>query len=44
MHLSNDRIDSALRISFGVQNTESDVDALLDGLKLAKEKLQKVKR
>ena len=44
MKLSNERIDSSLRVSFGVQNTESDVDALLAALKEAKEKLQKVKR
>ena len=44
MKLSNERIDSSLRVSFGVQNTESDVDALIEALKEAKEKLQKVKR
>jgi len=44
MKLPHDRIDSSLRISFGVQNTESDVDALLAALREAKEKLQKVKR
>lgn len=44
MKLSEDRIDSALRISFGADNTLEDIDALLAGLKEAKEKLQKVKR
>ena len=44
MKLPADRIDSSLRISFGVQNTADDVDALLAALKEAKEKLQKVKR
>lgn len=44
MKVSRDRIDSALRISFGVQNTEEDIDALLNGLRLAKERLQKVNK
>lgn len=44
MKLPADRIDSSVRVSFGVQNTESDVDALIDALKEAKEKLQKVKK
>ena len=44
MKLPADRIDSSLRVSFGVQNTESDVDALIEALKEAKEKLQKVKK
>ncbi|MBR5520708.1 MAG: cysteine desulfurase [Oscillospiraceae bacterium] len=44
MKLPADRIDSSLRVSFGVQNTEADVDALLTALAEAKEKLQKVKR
>ena len=43
MKVSPQRIDSALRISFGPQNTEEDVDALIDGLKQAREKLQKVR-
>ncbi len=44
MKLPNDRIDSSVRVSFGVQNTESDVDALIEALKEAREKLQKVKK
>lgn len=44
MKLPQERIDSALRISFGVQNTEEDVDSLIQALKAAKEKLQKVKK
>ncbi len=44
MKLPADRIDSSLRVSFGVQNTADDVTALLAALKEAKEKLQKVKR
>ncbi len=44
MKLPNDRIDSSVRVSFGVQNTESDVTALIEALKEAREKLQKVKR
>ena len=43
MKVSPQRIDSALRISFGPQNTEEDIDALIDGLKQAREKLQKVR-
>ena len=43
MKVSPQRIDSALRISFGPQNTEKDIDALIDGLKQAREKLQKVR-
>lgn len=44
MKLEQERIDSALRVSFGVQNTPEDVNALLTALKEACEKLQKVKR
>ena len=44
MKLPHDRIDSSVRVSFGVQNTEADVDALLAALKEATEKLQKVKK
>ena len=44
MHISKDRIDSAIRVSFGPQNTKEDVDALLDGLRQAKERLQRVNR
>ena len=44
MKLPHDRIDSSVRVSFGVQNTEEDVVALLTALKEATEKLQKVKR
>ncbi len=44
MKLPDERIDSSVRVSFGVQNTESDVEVLINALKEAKEKLQKVKR
>ena len=44
MKLPQEQIDSALRISFGVQNTEENVDSLIRALKAAKEKLQKVKK
>ena len=44
MHLAKNRVDSALRVSFGPQNTERDVDALIDGLRQARERLQKVNR
>jgi cysteine sulfinate desulfinase/cysteine desulfurase-like protein len=44
MKLPHDRIDSSVRVSFGVQNTEEDVVALLIALKEATEKLQKVKK
>ncbi len=44
MKLPNDRIDSSVRVSFGEQNTESDVDRLIEALKEAREKLQKVKK
>ena len=43
MKVSPQRIDSALRISFGPQNTEEDIEALIDGLKQVREKLQKVR-
>ena len=39
MKLPHDRIDSSVRVSFGVQNTEEDVVALLTALKEATEKL-----
>lgn len=44
MKLPHERIDSSVRVSFGVQNTEADVSALIDALKDATEKLQKVKK
>ena len=44
MKLPHERIDSSVRVSFGVQNTEDDVVALLAALKEAIEKLQKVKK
>lgn len=44
MKLPHERIDSSVRVSFGVQNTEADVSALIDALKEATEKLQKVKK
>jgi cysteine desulfurase len=42
MGLTKDRIDSALRVSFGVQNTKEDIKALLNALESAREKLQRV--
>ena len=41
MGLDNERIDSALRISFCAENTEEDVDTLLDALHKAVQQLQK---
>ena len=38
--LSKERIDSALRISFGHFNTQEDCDALIEGLKLCREELK----
>lgn len=39
--LNSKRIDSALRISFSRFNTKSDIDRLIDGLKLATSKLKR---
>lgn len=41
MGLSDDRIDSSLRISFSKYNTTEDIDALIDGLKSGLATLQK---
>lgn len=41
MGLSDDRIDSSVRISFSKYNTKEDVDALIDGLKSGIANLQK---
>ena len=38
------RIDSSIRVSFGVHTTEEDIDTFIAALKNAQEKLQKVKR
>lgn len=43
MKIPQERIDSAIRVSFGVQNTENDIDALINALHEATLKLQKVK-
>lgn len=44
MRLSDKRIDSAIRVSFGVNTTEEDIDKFIAALKSAQEKLQKVKK
>ena len=44
MGLDAKRIDSSIRVSFGVNTTEQDIDAFVNALKNAQEKLQKVKR
>ncbi|MBQ7284521.1 MAG: cysteine desulfurase, partial [Oscillospiraceae bacterium] len=38
------RIDSSIRVSFGIHTTGKDIDAFITALKNAQEKLQKVKR
>ncbi len=43
MHLPKQRIESALRVSFCGQNTEEDVDVLLQGLKDGMQKLAKTR-
>lgn len=43
MGLDEKRIDSAIRVSFGVGTTLQDIDSLISALNDAKEKLQKVK-
>ncbi len=44
MGLDAKRIDSSIRVSFGVNTTEQDIDTFIDALRKAQEKLQKVKR
>ena len=44
MKLPSKLVDSAIRVSFGLQNTEDDVKALLDGLREAGQSLMKAKR
>ncbi|MEG3030379.1 MAG: cysteine desulfurase family protein [Oscillospiraceae bacterium] len=44
MGLSSERIDSALRVSFGTDTTDLDIERLLEILKLATEKLQRKKQ
>ena len=41
MGLSDKAIDSGIRVSFSADNTEEDVEALLLGLKKAKETLMR---
>lgn len=41
MGLSDDRIDSSIRISFSKHNTYADIDALIDGMKIGIATLQK---
>ena len=38
------RIDSSIRVSFGIHTTNEDIDTFIAALKSAQEKLQKVKR
>lgn len=44
MGLDVKRIDSSIRVSFGVYTTSEDIDTFINALKSAQEKLQKVKR
>ena len=44
MGLDAKRIDSSIRVSFGTNTTAEDIDAFINALKNAQEKLQKVKR
>ena len=44
MGLDAKRIDSSIRVSFGVNTTENDIDTFINALKKAQEKLQKVKK
>ena len=44
MGLDAKRIDSSIRVSFGVQTTQQDIETFINALKNAQEKLQKVKR
>lgn len=44
MGLDAKRIDSSIRVSFGVQTTPQDIETFINALKNAQEKLQKVKR
>ncbi len=41
MGLSDDRIDSAIRVSFSKYNTKEDIDALVEGIKSGSETLQR---
>lgn len=43
MGLSDDRIDSSIRISFSKYNTKEDIDALIEGLRSGITTLQKVR-
>ena len=43
MRLGRRLVDSAVRVSFGLQNSEDDIDALIEGLREAKRSLMKVK-
>jgi len=38
------RIDSSIRVSFGIHTTEEDIDTFIAALRKASEKLQKVKK
>ena len=41
MGLSDDRIDSSIRISFSKYNTKADIDALIQGLESGLKTLQR---
>ena len=43
LELSNLQVDTAIRVSFSAENTESDVDALISSLKDGLNTLQKIK-
>ncbi len=43
LHLSSERADSAIRVSFSKESTKEDVDALLEALSLGLNTLQRVK-
>ena len=44
MGVNAKRIDSSIRVSFGIHTTAEDIDTFITALKNAQEKLQKVKR
>lgn len=43
MGLSHRRIDSAIRLSFNAQNTEADIDAFLEKLRLGLDTLARAR-
>ncbi len=44
MNLSEDKINSSIRISFGYMNEKEDINALITALKNAKDKLQRIRK